>query len=165
MESLSTYSNQGQHGTPILTTDRGKKIVKTYNHVAVAISTFEDLWLHGWLETSSQSKSCLHNSLLKISADGRYVSNFSPAISRVAVESRMLKAVGCKLPEFSSFLIEQEPRIKSTSSLLDHVIQKYYHVLQLPTGSLESIFSTTFLFQWFRCLLASVMERLNLKQH
>ena len=144
MESLSTYSNQGQHGTPILTTDRGKKIVKTYNHVAVAISTFEDLWLHGWLETSSQSKSYLHNSLLKISADGRYVSNFSPAISRVAVESRMLKAVGCKLPEFSSFLIEQEPRIKSTSSLLDHVIQKYYHVLQLPTGSLESIFSTTF---------------------
>ena len=85
MESLSTYSNQGQHGTPILTTDRGKKIVKTYNHVADAISTFEDLWLHGWLETSSQSKSYLHNSLLKISPDGRYVSNFSPAISRVAV--------------------------------------------------------------------------------
>ena len=118
--------------------------MKRYNHAAVAISMYEDLWLHGWIETCTQSKIYLNNSLLKKSSDGRYISNFSPAIKRIAVESRMLKSNGYRLPEYSVFLLEQEKRMKDVSTLLDHIVNKYYHILSLPAGSLELVFSTTF---------------------
>ena len=139
MESFTLFNDNTQNST-LLSSTVGLRVIKTYNRVATTITMFETLWFDGWVEASRSTHKSLRDPLLRKHQQTNYSSNLDPAILRVITECRMLKLHGLDLPPFANSLSEQESRIKHTNLLIKHVLSRYSSVLQLSSGSLQTLF-------------------------
>ncbi|XP_076801600.1 dynein axonemal heavy chain 8-like [Clavelina lepadiformis] len=128
----------------LIRTDDGKRIVKSYNRVAAALTEYEVLFHRAWGRGVESIRRGLNASVLVRHPDtSQLFVNFDPKVNELLSETRHMKAIGLDVPAaaFKLLAIDSE-KLKFQATRLTEVLQDYYSLIGEIPPILQAVTQT-----------------------
>ncbi|KAM4579488.1 dynein axonemal heavy chain 8-like, partial [Fundulus diaphanus] len=115
-----------KNNSDILSSPKGKAVVKMYNQAAAELVEFECLHLQTWTNNVSKLEHTLdHTLLVRHPQTKMFLVNFDPKITEIIQEVKCLSSMGLQVPQQAFALLNMERKLHDVHQRLKTILEEY----------------------------------------
>ncbi|XP_035999780.1 dynein heavy chain 8, axonemal [Fundulus heteroclitus] len=115
-----------KNNSAVLSSPKGKAVVKMYNQAAAELVEFECLHFQTWAKNVSKLEHILnHTVLVRHPQNKMFLVNFDPQITEVIQEVKCLSSMGLQVPKQAVALLNMERKLHDVHQRLKTILKEY----------------------------------------